>query len=102
MLAKLKKYTLKFLFLLFLVSSAGLTAQNNKETINLSTLKKSGLINKSFKNVSPIGGCIATYDLVIPKIKKGVINEGYINNWVSGYETFPKPLLTKSSFQKIL
>ncbi|PQB07698.1 hypothetical protein BST83_11420 [Polaribacter filamentus] len=76
-----------------------MTAQNSNETINFTTSQKSGLISKSFKNVSPIGGCVATYNLVIPKIKKGVINEGYLNNWVSGYETFPKPFNSFDQFK---
>ncbi|MCF8362913.1 MAG: hypothetical protein K9G70_09860 [Prolixibacteraceae bacterium] len=71
-----------------------------QEKIDFSLLKASGLISRQLKNISPSDGCVAVFDLVLPEINKGVVNEASINGWVSGYATFPNTFTSFRQFEQ--
>lgn len=70
------------------------------ENINFSDLEQSGLLWRQLKNIPPSDGCVAVFDLIMPEINKGVVNEANLCNWVSGYVTFPNTFTSFSQFEK--
>lgn len=78
--------------LIFIMSFASASQKEDnmhEENIYFSKLEQSGLIFRQLNNITPSDGCVATFNLSLPEITQGVINESNINNWVSGYTTFP-------------
>lgn len=87
----------------FLSSITAFTSASTKvnniyeEDICFSKIEQSGLLSRQLNNITPTNGCVATFNLLLPEIKQGVVNESNINNWVSGYSTFPN---TFKNFEK--
>jgi len=73
------------------------TIQNNSN-IEFMKLEESGLLIDEIRDVTPIDGCLKSYEIKFPEFEKGVLNKSDICGWVDGYATMPS---TFTDFKKL-
>ena len=69
--------------------------------VDLSALGDSGLYSQTLDRVTPVGGCLEAYDLVLPQFNAGVLNRAPVGTWVAGYLTQPSYFISFNQFQNL-